>query len=309
MRRILLASIAACLIVFGSAQAPAAKTKNLKWKNGGVLAIMGGQTGSRNWTAAPEKFSLTGLATLNLFGNKTWNNNTWDNSLDLAYALSNTSSGGIRKLDDKIDLYSRYGHWFRNKWGAGVIGNLRTQFSPGFDRTEGSGKRISGFFAPAFITLGAAVHFKPSSNWVVSAGPALRWVMVTNAPYSLLNQGGIKPDGTKEKTLAEIYGVDPVARSRTDAGLLLSTTFNQPVASNVMYKTRVDLLTDFKNHEDLNASAYWTNTFTMSVNKWLKVTYNFDLIYDDQIKYFGDAKNETAVQIKSILGVGLAVGF
>ncbi|MEJ7911852.1 MAG: DUF3078 domain-containing protein [Chitinophagaceae bacterium] len=309
MRRLFLATIATCFVAVSFAQAPVTKTKNEKWKNGGVLALMGGQTGSRNWTAAPEKFSLTGLATLSLFGNKTWNKNTWDNSLDLAYALSNTSSGGIRKLDDKIDLYTRYGYWLKNKWGAGVIGNVRTQFSPGFDRSEGMEKRISGFFAPAFITLGAAMHFKPVSNWVVSFGPALRWVMVTNAPYSLLNQGGVKPDGTKEKTLAEIYGVDPAKRSRTDAGLLLSTTFNKPIASNVAYKTRLDVMTDFNNHEDLNASTYWTNTFTMSVNKWLKVTYNFDLIYDDQINYFGDSKNETGVQIKSILGVGLAVGF
>jgi hypothetical protein len=35
--------------------------KNLKWKNGGSFSIMGGQTGSRNWTAAPEKFLSPGL--------------------------------------------------------------------------------------------------------------------------------------------------------------------------------------------------------------------------------------------------------
>jgi hypothetical protein len=81
------------------------------------------------------------------------------------------------------------------------------------------------------------------------------------------------------------------------------------VAKNVMLRSRLDALSDFNNHEDLNANVYWTNTFTMSVNKWLKVTYNFDLIYDDQIKYFGDTKNADAVQMKSILGVGLAVGF
>ena len=308
MRRIVFTACALCL-VFSTLAQTKEKTKNPKWKHGGALSLSGGQTGSRNWTAAPEKFSLTGLATLNLFGNKTWGKNTWENSLDLAYALTNTESAGIRKLDDKIDLYTRYAYWFKSKVGAGLIGNVRTQFSNGIDYSEGNGKRISGFFAPAFITVGAGVQFKPVTDWTISVGPAVRWVLVTNAPYSLQNQGGIKPDGTREKTLAEIYGVDPAERSRTDIGALLSTTFNKTIAKNVAYRARLDVLSDVKNHQDINASVYWTNTFTMSVNKWLKVNYNFDLIYDDQVTYFGDHKNEDAVQMKSILGVGLAVGF
>ncbi|HVG12735.1 MAG TPA: DUF3078 domain-containing protein, partial [Flavisolibacter sp.] len=307
MRRIVFTTCALCL-VFGTWAQTGEKPKNPKWKQGGSLSLSGGQTGSRNWTAAPEKFSLTGLATLHLFGNKTWGKNTWENSLDLAYALTNTESAGIRKLDDKIDLYTRYAYWFKSKVGAGAIGNVRTQFSNGIDYREGNGKRISGFFAPAFITIGAGIQLKPVPDWTVSVGPAIRWVLVTNAPYSLQNQGGIKPDGTREKTLAEIYGVDPAERSRTDIGGLLSTTFNKTIAKNVAYRARLDLLADVKNHQEPNASVYWTNTFTMSVNKWLKVNYNFDLIYDDQITYFGDNKNEDAVQMKSILGVGLAVG-
>jgi hypothetical protein len=309
MRGFLFAAFAMCCATALFAQEGQGATKNTKWKQGGTFAIMGGQTGSRNWTAAPEKFSLTGLATLNLFSNKTWGKNNWDNSLDLAYALSNTESSGIRKLDDKIDLYTRYAYYFAGKYGAGILGNVRTQFSNGFDHSEATRKRISGFFAPAIITLGAGVHFKPVTDWTISLGPAVRWTLVTNAPYSLVHQGGVKPDGTTEKTLAEIYGVDPNERSRTDIGGLLSTTFNRKVAKNVLYRTRLDVMSDLKNHNDLNASVYWTNGLNMSVNKWLKVTYNFDLIYDDGIKYFGDNKDEDAVQMKSILGVGLAVGF
>lgn len=218
MRRIVFTACALTLAFAALAQT-VERPKNLKWKHGGTFSLSGGQTGSRNWTAAPEKFSLTGLATLYLFGNKTWGKNTWENSLDLAYALTNTESAGIRKLDDKIDLYTRYAYWFKGKMGAGLIGNVRTQFTNGIDYREGDGKRISGFFAPAFITIGAGVQFKPVQDLTVSVGPAVRWVLVTNAPYSLQNQGGIKPDGTRERTLAEIYGVDPAKRSRTDSTL------------------------------------------------------------------------------------------
>jgi hypothetical protein len=302
-------AFALCLVVGTMAQTSTKAPKNLKWKNGGIVSLMGGQTGTRNWTAAPEKFSLSGVGTMFLFANKTWTKNTWENNLELAYGLSNTTSGGLRKLDDKIDLYTRYGYWFKPKMGFGVLGNLRTQFSNGWDYSETPKKRISGFFAPAYLTLGAALHFKPVTDWTISVGPAVRWNIVTNNPYSLRYQGGIKPDGTQERTLADIYNIDPVEKTRQDAGFLLSTTFNRKIAKNVMYRTRLDALVDVNNNTNGATDVYWTNTFTMSVNKWLKVNYNYDLVHDKDVKYFGDNKNESALQMKSILGVGLAVGF
>jgi hypothetical protein len=133
-------------------------------------------------------------------------------------------------------------------------------------------------------------------------------VVVTNAPYSYNFQGGVKPDGTMEKSLAEIYGVDPGDEVRRELGAFLSATYRKTVFSNVDYRTRLDLMSDFERHAE-NIDIYWTNGVTMSVNKWLKVSYNFDLIYDDDVKIFGDNRNVPAIQMKSILGVGVAVGF
>ncbi|MCW3073329.1 MAG: hypothetical protein JWP69_398 [Flaviaesturariibacter sp.] len=311
MRRILFVALTLCSTFFAIAQTPPKKVKNTKWKNGGVLSIMGAQTGSRNWTVAPEKFSLTGIASLNLFANKTWGRSTWDNNADFAYGISNTQSSGIRKVDDKLDLYTRYSYALSktsNMIGFGLVGNVRTQFSNGYDYSESPRRRISGFFAPAYLLISPGFHFKPVKNLTIAVGPAARWIVVSNNPYSYNYQGGIKPDGEVEQTIASIYGVDPVETSRFEAGALISTTYKANVMKNVAYRGRLDLMSNALESAG-NIDVYFTNSFTMSVNKWLKVTYNYDIVYDDDVKIFGANKNSAATQMRSVLGVGLACGF
>ncbi|MDB5197932.1 MAG: hypothetical protein JWP88_2303 [Flaviaesturariibacter sp.] len=311
MRRIFFLAFALCSVGMAMAQSKPAKVKNLKWKNGGVFSVMGAQTGSRNWAVAPEKFSLTGIASLNLWANKTWGRNTWDNSADLAYGLSNTQSSGIRKVDDKLDIYTRYSYNLSktsNLVGFGLIGNLRSQFSNGYDYSETPRRRISGFFAPAYLLFSPGLHFRPLKNLTLAFGPAARWIIVSNNPYSYNYQGGVKPDGNAEKSVASMYGVDPVKTSRFEAGAFLSATYKADVLKNVNYRTRFDIMSNTLETTG-NLDIYWTNNFTMSVNKWLKVTYNYDLVYDDDVKIFGKNKSSAATQMRSVLGVGLAVGF
>jgi hypothetical protein len=312
MRRILFLACALSAVLIADAQTATKKTKNPKWTNGGVFSLMGAQTGSRNWAVAPEKFSITGIASLNLWFNKAWGRSTWDNSADLAYGLSNTQTAGLRKVDDKLDLYSRYSYGFlkgKSFVNVGLIGNLRTQYSNGYDYSETPRRRISGFFAPAYLTVSPGFHFKPAKNFVLAIGPAARWVIVSNNPYSYNYQGGVKPTGEVERSIASIYGVDPVKTSRFEAGALLSATLQAGIMKNVKYRTRLDAMSNFVEDAPGNIDVYWTNNFTMSVNKWLKVTYSFDLVYDDDVKIFGENKNSAATQMRSVLGVGLAVGF
>ena len=58
-----------------------------------------------------------------------------------------------------------------------------------------------------------------------------------------------------------------------------------------------------------NVDVYWTNAVVMKVNKWLSVTYNLDMIYDDDVRQFGDDGNSAGLQVRSLLGVGLTTRF
>ncbi|RYY98961.1 MAG: DUF3078 domain-containing protein [Chitinophagaceae bacterium] len=320
MRRALLSAGALCLALASVAQTSPGKTKNLKWRQGAVLSIVGAQTGSRNYTAAPEKYSLTGVAALYLYANKGWgrsawdstkfeSRNTWNSYADLSYGLSNVQSTGIRKVDDKLELYSRYTYHLHERFGLGLQANLRTQFSNGYDYSESPRRRVSGFFAPAYLSVSPGVHLTPSRHSLFAFGAVARWVIVSNNPYSFNYQGGVKPTGETERSLADIYSVDPGKTSRFEFGPMISAQYNRNIFKNVHYRTRFDLSYDFTQSDKNGTDIYWTNNITMSVNKWLKVVYNYDLIYDANVKFFGKSRNQSAAQMRSILGVGVGVGF
>lgn len=312
MRRLLLFSCACVAVLSVSAQTNI-KSKShgaSAWSKGGMISIMGGQSGTRNWAPGGEKFAVTGAASLSLWANKTWGKNLWENNLDISYALVNTQTLGVRKLDDKLDFYSRYSYKLgAGKWSLGTVTALRTQITNGYNYSETPVKRISGFFAPAYLTFSGGVQFRPTNNLSFHFGPDVRWVFVTNSPYSLNYQGGVKPDGSQERTLADMYGVDPARKLRLEYGAYFSGLYHKEVFKNVDWKTRLDLTSDFSRSVPSNIDVYWTNTVYMSVNTWLKVAYNFDLVYDDKVRMFGEDKMSRAAQMKSMLGLGLAVKF
>ncbi|HUC79544.1 MAG TPA: DUF3078 domain-containing protein [Flavisolibacter sp.] len=281
------------------------------FKTGGMITLMGAQSGTRNWApAGEEKFSLAAYGNLQLWANREWNKNKWTNNLEIAYALINTTSSGVRKVDDKFDFYSKYSRSLSERFGLGLVGNLRTQLVNGYDYSENVRKRVSGFFAPAYIVVSPGVQYATKNNALnLHIGPAARWVVVTNSPYSLVYQGGVKPDGTTERPLASLYGVNPEREVRFETGLYFSGLFNKEVFKNVTWRTRLDITNDIIEQEPFLFDIYWTNTIGMKVNNWLSVNYNFDLYYDDDVRMFGANKNNPATQMKSILGVGLAAKF
>jgi hypothetical protein len=54
---------------------------------------------------------------------------------------------------------------------------------------------------------------------------------------------------------------------------------------------------------------FWTNVIAMKLNKWLALTYNFDLIYDDDVRLFGPSGDAPRTQIKSVLSIGFSGKF
>jgi hypothetical protein len=310
MRRFVLLAVAFVAVFSADAQKMKKEKPATAFKTGGMLSVIVGQTGTRNWApTGSEKFSLTAAGALNLWATKKWGYSTWETTADLAYALIKTHSQETRKIDDKIDIYSNYR--YGGKKGIisfSMVGALRSQFTNGYDYTETPKKRISGFFAPAYLTLSPGIHLgSKKGDFGVHIGPDVRWVIVTNEPYSLVYQGGVKPDGTEERTLADLYGVSPGRKVRVEAGLYASAMYKKQIMKNVTWKTRVDVNSDFRGGEPTKLDVYWTNAIGMSVNKWLKVNYNFDLYHDNDVKMFGDNKNEAKTQMKSMLGVGLGI--
>jgi hypothetical protein len=88
----------------------------------------------------------------------------------------------------------------------------------------------------------------------------------------------------------------------------VSANFRKEIAKNVGIKSRLDLYSNYLSNPQ-NVDIFWTNVIAMKVNKWLAITYNFDLIYDDDARLFGPNNNAPRTQIKSLLSVGFTGRF
>lgn len=312
------------------------KSTKGKWERGLNLGVHVGQGGSRNWAIGAEKFSLWTAASLNVYANKIATKGCyWDNELQLNYGVVNTHSGGMRKVDDKIDFSTKPGYKLTKRGGVALLINFRSQFYDGYNYNylnQGLKRKISSFMAPGYLTITPGWDWKINKGFSIVASPfASKLTFVTNEPYSYSFQGGVIPDqhqtdgsGQYEKPLAINYGVDPTRQVRYEVGAGVTINFNREIIKNVNWKSKLDLFSGYSHRREYfgpnfansvevdefhpeRVDVYFTNSIVMKVNKWLNVAYDFDIIYDDDVRQFGPNGNVAAMQFRSMLGVGLGV--
>jgi hypothetical protein len=264
------------------------------------------QIGNSNWmSVSGDEFSLSG----------TFSRRNWQNTLDATYGIMNTSSLGLRKVNDRLDLISKY-TWRPKKWNkawVGMLGQLRSQLASGyqynyFGTTEK--RRISGFFAPAYIVITPGINWRPN-NWfsLFSSPLAVRWTVVSNGPYSYLAQGGIFNDKV-ETPLAKFYGINPASPNRGEVGTFVTITAKKEVLKNVDYYGKFDFYFSYiRNNNNVSGrnrpDIFWTNQFRFKINKFLNVSYALDMLYDDDVANPNKPAQALGLQVLSTFGIGL----
>jgi hypothetical protein len=227
----------------------------------------------------------------------------------MAYAFTNNQSQGFIKTSDFWDLYSKYGRDISKKGDMylAFIGSFRSQFTDGFNYDLDPRRRTSGFFAPAIILLTPGFEWRPNKYFSLFASPiGARWVIVSNDPYSYSFPGGIRPDGSQESPISLLYGVDPEKKVDAQFGAFVSAKFKKEVIKNVTYSSRLDLFSNYLNNPE-NIDIFWTNNLIFKVNKWLALSYLWNVAYDDDFVPEGVAGPRT--QFLGTFGIGLAGKF
>ena len=261
------------------------------WRKGVNISLGIAQGNTSNWAAGAEQSSFTINTYVNLYAVLKDGRHRWANNLDLFYALINTTSQGTRKNDDRIDLFSKYSYQLKKRWGLGAVMNFRTQFTNGYDYNNTPKELISGFMSPAYLTLAPGLNWQATDYASIFISPAsARWTLVT------------------DPVLRTRYAVDPDKTARTEFGAYLTANIKKDIMKNVNLSSRLDLYSNYL-AKPQNVDVFWTNVITMKVNKWLGVTYNFDLIYDDDVQSFGPNGTSPGTQIKSLLSVGITTKF
>jgi hypothetical protein len=268
-----------------------ADTSNKTWKKGGLIGINLAQASLSNWAAGGDEFSLSLNAIINLYAFYKKGKSSWDNTFDFNAGYIRTTSLGGRKNDDRLDLLSKYGYAIAPKWNVGGLFNFRSQLFKGYTYPGGVKKLSSAFLSPAYILLGAGIDFKPDDHFSVFISPATVRLTI------------MKDDSLSAKGL---YGVDPGEHHQFEFGAFLSASYIRDLNKIISYKGRLDLFSNYK-RKPQNVDMLMSNIFAAKLSKWLTATWNFDMIYDDDVKLFGNNGRSAALQIKSLIGAGLLV--
>lgn len=263
------------------------------WKKGGLYNLNMAQGSLNNWAAGGDKFSLSLNSYLNLYAFYKKGKYSWDNTLDFYLGYINTTSLGARKNDDRIDVLSKYEYALSDHWNLAGLFDFRSQFFKGYTYTDTSKTLASNFLAPAYILVGIGFDYKPTKHLSIYISPVTeRWIIV-------------KDDSLSAKGA---YGVPPGKKSTNEIGAYMTINYLNDIARNITYKGRLDLFSNYK-HEPQNIDVYFSNEFAFKVSRILSATWNLDMIYDDDARLFGKHHNSPALQLKSLIGIGLLAKF
>ncbi|HPG11126.1 MAG TPA: DUF3078 domain-containing protein [Chitinophagaceae bacterium] len=271
-------------------------TSQKPWKTGGIYNFSVGQGSLSNWAAGGEDFSFSAATALNLFAFLKHSRTSWDNVMNINFGYINTSSLGGRKNDDRIDIVSKYGYALNKKLNLSSLINFRTQLLNGYTYTETAKDTFtknfsSAFLSPAYALISQGLDYKPGKGLSIFISPVTsRWVIVMDDSLSARGE----------------YGVTPGEHSLNQLGAFATVNYTTAFNKFITYKGRLDLFSNYKNNP-LNTDLYMTNVVSAKLGKIVHLSWNLDMIYDDDVKLFGDDGNSPALQLKSIFGVGLQV--
>jgi len=264
------------------------------WKKGGLYGINVSQGSLSNWAAGGEDFSLSINSVLSLFAFYKKDKHSWDNTFDFNLGYVKTTSLGSRKNDDRIDLLSKYGYALNPKLNAAGLFNFRSQLFKGYTY-DGDGVKTlsSAFLSPAYILVSPGLDYKPNADLSIFVSPTtVRWTIV-------------KDDSLSAKGL---YGVDPGKHSNTEFGAFASINYLKEFNKNITYKSRLDLFSNYR-RKPKNVDLYFTNVLNVKLSRILSLTWSVDMIYDDDVRLFGKNNDGAALQLKSLVGIGLLAKF
>jgi len=271
-------------------------TIKMTWKTGGIYNLNFNQAALSNWAAGGDNSALSLSTLLSVYAFYKDGRKSWDNSLDLAYGIVNTTSLGTRKSDDRIDLVSKYGYDLGKKWYLSALVQFRSQFAAGYNYPDANTKVLtSNFLAPAYILQSIGMDYKPNDNFSLFLSPiTARELLVRND--SLAGVGA--------------FGVDSGKKFRFELGAFVSVNYTANISKTAIYKTKLDLFSNYL-HNPQNIAVNWTNILAVKVNRLISMNLTVNMIYDNDVsstKSDGTAGGPK-VQIQEVMGIGLAYKF
>lgn len=254
------------------------------WKKSGILILNLNQGALSNWVAGGEQnvFGINGI--FNYAINYKMGKDIWDNYFDVALGFQNaTSFKKFRKIDDRIDITSKYGRQISQKWYWGLLFNFNSQALPGYDYSTDPPTKISSFLSPGKILLSPGFDFRPNDKFSLFMSPAtVRWVLKRDEDFYNMAK----------------FGVDSAKKVNTEFGAFLTAKYKVAITKWATYTGRLDLFSNYR-RDPQNIDVLMNNLLTMNFTKNFATNLSVDLLYDDDVL--------KKLQLKEILGIGLTM--
>jgi hypothetical protein len=205
----------------------------------------------------------------------------WQNSGRFNIGFNKVGDQGNRKSLDEIKLESVLTRLMGKYLNPFVAFKFRSQFASGFIyNADGSKTKVAKFMDPGYFTESAGLGYSwkrdPVAKFESRLGGALKQTVTSDFP---------------------VYADDPatakIEKTRNEIGLSWVSELGLQLHQNIHFNSQLDL---FQNFEGLNETdILWENLLTMTVTKYINVTFNVDLLYDRDVSVRRQIRQQMAV--------------
>jgi len=279
-----------------------------KWDIGGPLSVTFTQTSLSNWSGGGENSTgLTALASLH--ANYSDSNFSWLNDIELGYGFTKLEGAPLQKTTDQIEATTSVGYKIFDHTSLCFLTNFQSQFAPGYTNSADT-TILSKFMAPGYLVISLGLDYKPNKDLSVFVSPASgRLIFVDNQALANLGDFGVTPDVVNNSGTIVTKGRE----EKTEFGAYLKGNYDHTFNKNINFTTELELFSNYLKNPQ-NIVVNWSTFLQLKFSKYLAVTFNTQLIYDNTINipiYKNEngintlVSNGPRVQFKDVLGVGL----
>jgi hypothetical protein len=280
--------------------------KDTAWDIGGIVNVAFSQVSLTNWAAGGQN-SVGLVSMVSLHANYKGKKISWLNSVDLAYGFQNIDNEPTQKTTDKIEATSNIGYKAFDNTMAGLLLNFKSQFARGFSSILDTGL-LSKWMAPGYATIAAGLTYNPNKALSIFLSPAtLKYTFVENQMLADAGDYGVTPAVYASNGALIQHGKEILLQ----AGAYFKGNYSATICKDITIATDLELFSNYlKDPQDIVVD--WTNLIQLKVNKWISVTINTELIYDQNVLipvYNSDnvlIGKGPRTQFKEISGLGLA---
>ncbi len=209
---------------------------------------------------------------------------TWTNSFDVDFGFFNQARSIYwAKSDDRIELNSLFGRVLWHHWEIETFLSFKSQFAKGYSNplaADTAKLTISDFLAPGYIGTGIGVDYKPSEHFNLLVAPvSFKLTMINN--QLLADQGAFGAINEKDSLGNGIAGSGK--KIRREFGGTFKIMYKAHINDKFDVHAKLELFSNYlKNPQNVDVNSEILANWKL--NKFLSVSINLVLIYDDDVQ-------------------------